>query len=150
MISKWTVNHPVATMVVVILLIALGIYASLDLSVDLYPEINPPILLVFTNYKGTGPEEIEKLITRPLESVLSNVGNIEKIRSISSEGASQIIIEFTYGTNMDEAANDVRDKISFVKNYLPEDAENPMIFKFDPAMIPILYLVVSGNRSPEN
>lgn len=149
MISKFTVNHPVATIIVFILLIGLGIYASLDLSVDLYPEINPPILLVFTNYKGTGPEEIEKLITRPLESVLSNVGNIEKIRSVSSEGASQIIIEFTYGTNMDEAANDVRDKLSFVETYLPDDAEKPLIFKFDPSMIPILYLVVSGNRTPE-
>jgi len=149
MISKFSVNHPVATVIVFILLISLGIYASLDLSVDLYPEINPPILLVSTNYKGTGSEEIEKLITRPLESVLSNVGNIDEIRSVSSEGASQIIIQFVYGTNMDEAANDVRDKLSFVKNYLPDDAEDPMIFKFDPAMIPILYLVVSGNRSPE-
>ncbi len=149
MISKFIVNHPVAVAVVFVLLIGLGIYSSLDLSVDLYPEINPPILLVFTDYEGTGPEEIEKLVTRPLESVLSNVGNIEKIRSVSSEGSSQIIIEFVYGTNMDEAANDVRDKISFVKKYLPSDAGSPLIFKFDPSMIPILYLTVSGNRSPE-
>jgi len=148
-LPKFTVSHPVSVAIVFILLIALGIYASLDLAIDLYPEISPPVLLVFTNYSGTGPDEIEKTITRPLESALSNVGNIDKILSVSSEGSSQITIRFTYGTNMTEAANDVRDKIEFIKKYLPEGAETPTIFKFDPSMIPILNLLVKGNRTPE-
>ena len=149
MISKYTVNHPVTMVIVFILLFALGIYASLDLSIDLYPEINPPVLLIFTNYGETGPEEMEKLITRPLESTLSNVGNIEKLTSTSSRGSSMIVIEFTWGIDMNEAVNDVRDKLEFVRNYLPDDAESPMIFKFDPSMIPILFLIVTGNRTPE-
>ena len=104
---------------------------------------------MFTNYSGVGPEEIETTITRPLEGALSNVANVEKITSVSSEGSSQITIEFTYGTNMDEAPNDVRDKLEFVKSNLPEEATTPQIFKFDPSMIPILMLAVKGNRSPE-
>lgn len=149
MISKYTVKHPVAIVIVFILLLSLGIYAALDLSIDLYPEINPPVLLVMANYGETGPEEVEKLITRPLESALSNVGNIDEISSTSSRGYSQVIIRFTWGTDMSEAANDVRDKLEFVRNYLPEDAETPMIFKFDPAMMPILFLAVTGVRTPE-
>jgi len=148
-LSKIAVNRPTTVLIIFIIIIALGIYASLDLPLDLFPEINPPVLFIFTDYSSAGPEEIEKLITRPLESALGNVENIEKITSASSEGNSQITVEFTYGTNMAEAANDVRDKLEFIKQYLPDDADPPMIFKFDPSMIPIMYLAVTGNRSPE-
>ncbi|OHD44890.1 MAG: acriflavin resistance protein, partial [Spirochaetes bacterium GWD1_27_9] len=149
MLAKEIVKRPVTLFIVFILLIGLGVYASLDLAVDLYPEINPPVLLIFTDYEGTGPEEIEKTVTRPMESVLSNVGSIKKLTSVSSEGSSQITLEFTWGTDMTEAANDVRDKIDIIKKYLPDGVSTPMIFKFDPAMIPILYLIVQGNRSSE-
>ncbi len=148
-LSKIAINRPTTYLVIFVLLIGLGIYASLDLTIDLYPEINPPILFVLTTYEGTGPEEIEKVLTRPLESSLSNVSNINKLTSTSSEGASQILMEFTWGTNMAEASNEVRDKIEYIKEFLPEDAGTPVIFKFDPSMIPILYLSISGNREPE-
>ncbi len=149
MISKEIVNKPITTIIVFSLLILLGIYASFDLAIDLYPEINPPILLIFTDYEGAGPEDVEKNVTRVLEGVLSNVSNVDKISSTSAEGSSQIMLEFTWGVDMSEAANDVRDKLEFVRQYMPEGAETPMIFKFDPSMIPIMNLVVSGNRSPE-
>ena len=129
MIAKLAVNKPTTVLVIFLLLFGLGVYASLDLPIDLFPEINPPILLVITDYSGTSPEEMEKTVTRPLESSLSNVGNINKITSTSSEGSSMIMMEFTWGTDMSEAANDVRDKLEFVKSYLPEDANTPMIFK---------------------
>ncbi len=109
MISKSIVNKPITTLVVFSLLILLGLYASIDLAIDLYPDINPPILLLFTDYKG----------------------------------------EFNLGANLEAAANDVRDKLELVRQMMPEGAETPMIFKFDPSMIPIMNLVVSGNRSPE-
>ncbi len=149
-ISKIAVNRPTTFLIIFILIIGIGIYASLDLSIDLYPDINPPVLFVFTNYQGTGPEEIEKTITRPLESSLSNVSNIKEITSTSSEGASQILLEFTWGTDMSEASNEVRDKLEYIKEYLPDDAESPMIFKFDPSMFPIMYLGIKGNREPED
>lgn len=149
-ISKTVVNRPTTVIIIFLLLIGIGVYAFFDLAIDLYPEINPPVLIIMTTYSGTGPEEIEKLLTRPLESSLSNVSNIEDITSISSEGTSQIIVEFTWGTNMSEAANDVRDKLEFIRDYLPAEADSPMIFKFDPSMIPILFYVVTGNRAPED
>ena len=149
-ISKIAVSRPTTFLIIFILIIGIGIYASLDLAIDLYPEINPPVLFIFTNYAGTGPEEIEKTITRPLESSLSNVSNIKELTSTSSEGGSQILLEFTWGTDMSEAANEVRDKLEFIKEYLPDDAESPMIFKFDPSMIPIMYLAINGNREPED
>lgn len=149
-ISKIAVNRPTTFLIIFVLIICVGIYASFDLAIDLYPDINPPVLFVLTNYSGTGPEEIEKTITRPLESSLSNVSNIKKITSTSSEGTSQIVMEFTWGTDMSEASNEVRDKLEFVKGYLPDDAESPMIFKFDPSMIPIMYLAIKGNREPED
>ncbi|MCG8570605.1 MAG: efflux RND transporter permease subunit, partial [Spirochaetes bacterium] len=149
MISKIAVNKPTTVLIIFLLLIGLGFYASMDLAIDLFPEINPPVLIILTDYAGTAPEEIEKSVTRPLESTLSNVGNIDKITSTSSEGSSQIMVEFTWGTDMNEAANDVRDKLEFVKPYLPEDASTPMIFKFDPSMMPIMYLSLKGKRSAE-
>lgn len=148
-LTQMVVNRPATLLIVFILLVAMGIYTTLDLPIDLFPEINPPILVVFSSYEGAGPEEIEKTVTRPLESTLSNVSNIEEISSTSSEGSGMILIEFTWGTNMSEAANDVRDKLEFIKRFLPEDAETPQIFKFDPSMLPILDLMVTGNRSPE-
>ncbi|ORC32978.1 acriflavin resistance protein [Marispirochaeta aestuarii] len=149
-ITKTVVGRPTTTAIIFVLLIALGFYAISDLAIDLYPDIEPPVLLLFTDYSGAGPEEVEKRITRPLEGGLSNVGNIEEITSTSAEGNSMIQIEFTWGTDMAEAANDVRDKLEFVKDMLPEEASTPQIFKFDPSMIPIMYLNVSGNRSPED
>jgi HAE1 family hydrophobic/amphiphilic exporter-1 len=148
-LPKTVVNRPTTIAIIFIILVGLGIYSAVDLSIDLYPEIEPPVLLIFTDYPGAGPEEVEKSVTRPLEGVLSNVGNIETISSTSSEGSSQIQLDFTWGTNMAEASNDVRDKLEFVKGYLPEDAESPQIFKFDPSMMPILTLVITGNRTPE-
>jgi hydrophobic/amphiphilic exporter-1 (mainly G- bacteria), HAE1 family len=148
-VSKTVVGRPTTIFIIFVLLIGLGIYSTTDLAIDLYPEIEPPILVVFTGYEGAGPEEIEKRISRPLEGSLSNVSNVESISSTSSEGSSMIMVEFTYGTNMAEAANSVRDNLEFIKGFLPDEADSPMIFKFDPSMLPIMGLTVTGNRTPE-
>lgn len=148
-VSKTVVGRPTTIFIIFVLLIGLGIYSTTDLAIDLYPEIEPPVLVVFTGYSGAGPEEIEKRITRSLEGSLSNVSNVENISSSSSEGSSMIIVEFTWGTDMAEAANSIRDNLEFIKGFLPSEADSPMIFKFDPSMIPIMGLTVTGNRTPE-
>jgi HAE1 family hydrophobic/amphiphilic exporter-1 len=148
-LTRSVVGRPTTIFVAFALLIALGLFSATNLAVDLYPEIEPPVIVVFTGYRGAGPEEIEKSVTRPLESALSNTQGIEKITSTSSAGSSMVMLEFTYGTDMAEAANGVRDNLEFVKRLLPTEAESPLIFKFDPSMIPIMGLMVSGNRSPE-
>lgn len=148
-VSKTVVGRPTTLLIVFALLVGFGLYTASDLAIDLYPETNPPVLILFTNYSGAGPEEVEQSVTRPLEGQLSNVSNIETISSTSSEGSSQVQLEFTYGTNMTEATNEVRDRLEFVKDLLPDEASSPQIFKFDPSLIPILQLEVSGNRTSE-
>lgn len=147
--TKTVVNRPTTVIIIFALAIGFGLYSSGNIAIDLYPEITPPVLLVITSYTGASPEDVEKTVTRPLESALSNVGNINKITSTSSAGSSTIQIEFTWGTNMAEASNDVRDRLEFVRDNLPDGSTSPQIFKFDPSMIPILQLKVSGNRTPE-
>jgi len=149
-LTRTVVNRPTTLIVIFGLIVGFGLYTAFNLAIDLMPEINFPYMVLFSTYSGAGPEEIEKTITRPLEAQLSNISNLNQITSTSSEGTCQIIMEFTYGTNMAEATNDVRDRLEFVKDYLPEDASTPQMFKFDMSMIPILQLKVSGNRSPED
>jgi HAE1 family hydrophobic/amphiphilic exporter-1 len=148
-ITKTIVNRPTTVLIIFAILIGLGLYIVPQVPIDLYPEINPPILVVFTSYTGAGPEEIEQTVTRPLEGQMGNVSDVQRITSTSSEGLSMIILEFDWNTDLSAAAQDVRDKLEFIKVFLPDDAANPQIFKFDPAMMPIIDLVINGNRSPE-
>jgi HAE1 family hydrophobic/amphiphilic exporter-1 len=148
-ITRTVVNKPVTIFVAFVILIGLGLYISPQIPLDLYPEINPPILVVFANYEGAGPEEVENTLTRPLEGQLTNVSNIKGMTSTSSEGSSMIMLEFGWGQDISESANEVRDKLEFIKDFLPEKAGSPQIFKFDPSMLPILDLVIRGDRSPE-
>jgi len=147
---KTVVSRPTTFLIIFALLIGLGFFAMFNLPIDLYPEINPPILAVFTTYTGAGPEEVERSVTRLLEAALSSASGLEKMTTISSKGSSVAIMEFTYGTDMSDASNSIRDLLERVRNYMPTDADTPMIFKFDPSMIPIMGLMVtSDKRTPE-
>nr|AGS52845.1 RND multidrug efflux transporter [uncultured bacterium contig00011] len=148
-LAKSVVSRPTTAVIIFALLIGLGLFAMINLPIDLYPEINPPYLVVFTSYSGAGPEEVERSVTRLLEATLSGVSGLEKITSTSSSGSSMVIMQFTYGTNLEEASLSVRDFLDRVRNYLPSSSDAPMIFKFDPSMIPIMGLMVTGNRTPE-
>jgi HAE1 family hydrophobic/amphiphilic exporter-1 len=148
-VAKTIVSRPTTIAIIFALLIGLGFFALVNLPIDLYPEINPPILVVYTAYTGAGPEEVERTITRTLEAVLSGVSNLDKITSTSSKGSSLVIMNFTYGTDLVDAANSVRDSLERARNYMPTGADSPVIFKFDPAMIPIMGLMITGNRTPE-
>jgi HAE1 family hydrophobic/amphiphilic exporter-1 len=147
--TKTVVSRPTTIFVFFVLLIMLGVFAFINLPIDLMPEINPPYLVVYTSYPGAGPEEVERSITRTLEAALSSVSSLESVDSTSSKGSSMVMMEFTYGTDLADASNSVRDALERVRNYLPSGADTPMIFKFDPSMIPIMGLIVTGNRSPE-
>jgi HAE1 family hydrophobic/amphiphilic exporter-1 len=127
----------------------LGIFAFVNLPIDLYPEIEVPYLLVMTTYSGAGPEEVERSVSRVMEAQLSNVSGLEKITSTSSKGASMVVLEFSYGTDLADAANSVRDNLEIAKRLIPDAADAPMIFRFDPSMMPIMGLMITGNRSPE-
>ena len=148
-ISKLAVKKPATILISFILAALLGIYCTVTLPIDLYPDMDIPYIIVYTGYSNAGPEETEKSVTRTLESGLSSVTGLKKLQSRSQTGSSMVIMEFEYGTNLDEAKAGIRDKIDMVRNYLPESADAPVIFQMDPAMMPILGLVVTGSRSPE-
>ena len=148
-VARAVVSRPTTVFIIFALLIGLGFFALVNLPIDLYPEINPPILVVYTSYTGAGPEEVERSVTRILEAALSGVSNLDKITSTSSKGSSLVIMNFTYGTDLVDASNSVRDSLERTRNILPTEADSPLIFKFDPAMIPIMGLMITGNRTPE-
>jgi HAE1 family hydrophobic/amphiphilic exporter-1 len=147
--AKTAVSRPTTIFIIFVLLCMLGVFAMVNLPIDLMPEINPPYLVISTTYSGAGPEEVERTVTRLLEGSLANASNLEKMTSTSSKGSSMIILQFAYKTDLSDAANSVRDSIEMVKRYLPTGASTPLIFKFNPSMIPIMGLMVTGNRSPE-
>ncbi|GHV71556.1 multidrug ABC transporter [Spirochaetia bacterium] len=147
--TKGVVSRPTTIFIIFVLLILLGVFAFINLPIDLIPEVNFPMLAVITQYPGAGPEEVERSITRPLEAGLSSVSSLEKVTSTSSKGSGMVMLEFTYGTDLADASNQVRDALDRLRNYLPTAADTPMIFKFDPSMIPIMGLMITGNRTPE-
>jgi HAE1 family hydrophobic/amphiphilic exporter-1 len=147
--TKTVVSRPTTIFIIFALLIMLGAFAFINLPIDLMPEINLPMLVVYTGYSGAGPEEVERTVTRPLEAALSGVSGLESVTSSSSKGYSIVMMNFIYGTDLADASNSVRDSLEQVRNYLPGSASTPTIFKFNPSMIPIVSLMVTGNRSPE-
>ncbi len=147
--SERCVNKPVTTILVFVLMIILGTFCTTQLPVDMFPDMDLPYMLVYTTYNGAGPEEVESSLTSTLESSLSGVSGLKKIQSRSMAGVSLVILEFNYGTSMDAAGGDVRDKIDMVRNYLPEDSESPITIKMDPSMMPIMNLALRGSRTPE-
>ena len=148
-VAKSVVSRPTTVLIIFILLFILGIFALVNLPIDLYPEIDPPFLVVMTTYSGAGPEEVERSVTRILEGRFASVSNLKELTSTSSTGSSVIIMEFAYGTDLADASNSVRDNIELVRRFLPSGVDSPMIFRFNPSMIPIMGLMVTGNRSPE-
>ena len=125
--AKAVVSRPTTTFIIFALLIGLGFFAMVNLPIDLYPEINPPYLVVFTSYPGAGPEEVERTVTRPLEAVLSGASGLEKIISTSSKGSSQVILQFTYGSDLVDATNSIRDLLERIRNVMPSEATSPLI-----------------------
>lgn len=141
---EFSVHHPVTMAMVLLIPIVFGIFSAFQMPVDMLPEINAPTLVVTTDYSGTGPEEMEKLITKPMEETFSRLKDLKKVSSITTEGKSTIIVEYDWGKNMDIAAMDVREQIDKIKNILPQESEKPVIQRFDPNAWPIIWINLSG------
>jgi HAE1 family hydrophobic/amphiphilic exporter-1 len=145
-LSKLSVNKPVLTIIIILFFVVLGIYSYLYLSVALMPEIEFPIITIRTLYPGAGPEEIETLITKPIEEAVSAINGVKTITSNSIEGVSIVVVEFQLEVNIDVAANDVKDKVDAIRSLLPRDIYVPTIMKFDIGAQPIMSLAISGPR----
>jgi HAE1 family hydrophobic/amphiphilic exporter-1 len=130
---------------IILMVLLIGSVALSRLSLDLFPDITFPGAAIVTTYEGVGSEEIENLITKEIESSVATVEGVKSITSTSSRGSSTVVVEFNWGRDMDFAVQDLREQVDLVNSMtLPEDADSPMIFKFDPAMIPIMVYGVSA------
>ncbi|MBN2093400.1 efflux RND transporter permease subunit [candidate division KSB1 bacterium] len=147
-IAKGSIHRPILTFIVFVIIITLGLVSLYRLSIDLMPEITYPTISLSTSYGNVGPEEMEELVTRPLEEAVAAVQGVEEITSTSSEGNSSIRVSFGWGRDLDVAANDIRDRIDRVLTRLPEDVDRPMIRKFDLSAFPIMFLGASSNLNP--
>ena len=145
-LTDTSIRRPVAITMFYLILVTLGVVGFLYLPVDLLPRIEFPRLSVTVDYANVGPEEMETIITDPLENALSGIPNLERMTSRSEEGRSRVILEFGRGTNVDEAANDVRAALDRLRDDLPIEAEAPAIWKFDPDATPIVTLSVASTR----
>jgi len=141
------VKKPITTILIFVAMMVIGVYSLTQLPIDLYPEMELPFLSVYTTYSGASASDIETNVTRPLENALSSVSKLKEITSRSSDNMSVIFMEFEYGSNLDEASNDVRSNLSFVQNYLPEDADDPVILKFNSSMMPIIFYAITAKES---
>ena len=145
-LSSFSVKRPVTVTMIFLAVILLGVISWTRLPQELFPPITYPQLTVVTNYPNAAPEEVETLITKLIEEAVGTVKNVRRIISTSREGASIVIVEFNWGTDMNFAALGMREKIDLIKERLPREAEEPLVMKFNPFALPIITLSVSGER----
>ncbi|MFA5858621.1 MAG: efflux RND transporter permease subunit [Elusimicrobiota bacterium] len=147
-ISEYSIKKPITVLMAAIAVIVLGVIAFTQLKIDLYPDMSFPMAAVITTYKGASPAEIESMVTRPLEKVISTVTNIKQVSSQSFSEMSLVMAEFNWETDMDAAGINVREKIDMIKGMMPKDMSNPLVFKFDPSMMPVMMISLTGPQSP--
>lgn len=145
-IYKSAVNNPISTILIFVAIAVMGLFSVTRLGIDLMPDIETNAIMVMTAYEGASAEDIENNVTKPLENSLNGVDHLKHITSASKENISVVTLEFEYGTDIDVATNDVRDKLDMVTT-LPDGVTNPIIFKFSTDMIPILILGVTAEES---
>ncbi|HRR15469.1 MAG TPA: efflux RND transporter permease subunit [Bacteroidales bacterium] len=144
-----SVKRPVTTILVFVAMIVIGLYSLVQLPVDLYPEIELRYITVLTTYPGTSASDVETNVTRPIENALNSVGNLKELTSTSSDGLSVVFLQFEYGSNLDEAMNDIRSNLNFVRRTLPDGCEEPTIIKFNSSMMPIIFYAITAKESYE-
>jgi len=131
-ISRFAVHRPIFTIMVILIMIILGGVSLIRLPIDLLPDITYPTLTIRTYYENASPEEIEELVTRPIEGAMSAVPGVEEVSSVSAEGVSNVRMTFTWGTDLDAAANDIRDRLDRVIPDLPDEVERPTLLNSSP------------------
>lgn len=143
-ITQLSIKNGVTTAMIYLIAAGFGLFSLARLNVDLYPKLEFPIMAVITQYTGVGPFDLETVVSRPIEEATASVENIKTVRSTSQQGLSLVLLEFNWGTDMNQAEIDVRNSLEFIRDYMPEDASEPMVFAFDVSAQPVLYLTLSS------
>lgn len=147
-IGRFSIRRPVLLLSLVVLLTGTGAFALSRMGVDLYPEANFPSISITTQYPGAGPQEIEELISRPLEDELGSLSGLKTIRSQNLDGVSVVLLEFTLETDVKDAEQQARDRVARVRVRFPEDAEESQIMRFDLSDLPIARIALSADLPP--
>ncbi|GHU24183.1 multidrug ABC transporter [Spirochaetia bacterium] len=148
-ISGYSVKRPVTVAVLYVLALGVAISVVPQIAMDLYPSTATPVLSISTSFSGAGPADVEQNVTAPLERALASSKGLTNITSTSSQGSSNINLNFAYGTDMDKAATDAQTVVNRIANSLPEGTGSPTVRRFDMSAMPIMRLVVRGNYSPD-
>jgi HAE1 family hydrophobic/amphiphilic exporter-1 len=147
-IAAVSVRRPIGTSILCLAIAVFGWVSLNELALDLLPSVDMPRISITTSYPGVAPEEMETLVTRPIEQAVSTIEGVDELRATSSEGQSSVELQFQWGKNLEEALDDVRVAIDRVRGRLPEDAETPVVFKFDISSAPIAFVGVTGAGDP--
>ncbi len=149
-LTNLAIRRPITVIMAILIVVLLGGVSLSRLAIDLFPSMNLPVAVVVTSYEGAGPREVEKFISIPIEEALGTVNNINTIRSESQEGLSIVSAVFNWGTDMDFAIMQMRDRVERIEGLLPEDADTPLVLKIDPSMLPVMTLAVSSGQGLED
>jgi HAE1 family hydrophobic/amphiphilic exporter-1 len=147
-LTRLSLNRPVTITVFMVAVIVLGFYALSKTQVELQPKVDFPVITILTVYPGASPDEVETLVTKPIEDAVAGVEGLRQITSVSQYGISQVTLEFYIGTDVGEAYIDVQAKVNAAVGLLPRDAERPVISKLDTQSQPTMYIGMTGNRPP--
>ncbi len=148
-IIKTAIKRGVTFFMIYLIAIGFGLFSLARLKVDLYPKLEFPMIAVITQYTGVSPFDIETVITRPIEETVASVQNAKQVSSTTRQGLSLVMLEFDWGSNMDQAEIDVRNNLEFIRDLLPDDVTEPLVFALDPATQPILFLSVVSDLHGE-
>ncbi len=145
-LPEFSVHRSVTVSMLMGIIVVLGTISLFRLPIEVMPDLTYPTASVVTVYGGAASEDVETLVTKPIEAAVSKVRNVKTVNSISQEEISIVMVEFEWGANIDFAAQDIRDAIGMVEDFLPEGIDRPIVVKFDPSMIPIIAYGVTGER----
>ncbi len=146
-LASFSVKKKVTITMLTLIIVLLGYISYTKLGVDLMPDLEFPTVSIVTPYKGASSKDIEEMVTKPIEGWISTVTNVKDVKSASKEGLSVINVEFEWGTNLDFAAQDLRETIGMYEKFLPEDVSKPVVIKFDISQFPVLMYGIKGKRS---
>ncbi|MGH7505799.1 MAG: efflux RND transporter permease subunit, partial [Longimicrobiales bacterium] len=145
-IPRLSISRPVAIAMLSIAVVFLGGLSMTRLPVDLLPDVAYPKLIIYTSYPEVAPAEVERFITEPIEAAVARVPGKERITSVTREGTSLVTLQFAWGTDMDFAALNVRERLDGLRGLLPEQSEDPIVLRTDPRSEPVMAISVAGEH----